>query len=538
MKTIITSLFLIWIILLVQIQSKGQQLIQNDTTWASDTIKIYNDIVVEYPATLTIEPGVYVEFQGNYSIEVTGKFKGIGSAGLPITFNIADTNSFADTATMAGGWGGIKFMQNQNDTSTLSYCNFYYGKAVQPGTDPLNSSNENLKGGAIYVNGYANVLIENCVFSNNTASFSGGAIWAVNSQTLSIRNCIFSKNQVFDIGGGLWVNNVNKIEILNNIFKENIAFRTGDTPLGTYITGGGSALGLGSQTNNSIVSGNVITNNMGPGGAIYETSYNCFIYNNAIVNNKGPAIFNGHSFSISSYYNNTIVNNNGFNHKMCGLVFFSTNIKMRNMIIFGNQSDEDEFWDPIQLWTLDEVKADFAYSCNPDEPVYYQGEGNIHEDPQFVNPTAGAGPDYDGLAADWSLLDSSPCVNTGTPDTTGLNLPATDLLGNPRIYGIRVDMGAIENQMVVGLPQNPLVNARIQVAPNPFGQSFKVIAPGRDKISSISLFNQNGQQIATETMMPFEQMLVFDLAHQTPGLYLLVTHFADGSTETTKLVKY
>jgi hypothetical protein len=31
---------------------------------------------------------------------------------------------------------------------------------------------------------------------------------------------------------------------------------------------------------------------------------------------------------------------------------------------------------------------------------------------------------------------------------------------------------------------------------------------------------------------------VFDLRNQSPGLYLLVTRFADGSTETTKLVKY
>ena len=92
--------------------------------------------------------------------------------------------------------------------------------------------------------------------------------------------------------------------------------------------------------------------------------------------------------------------------------------------------------------------------------------------------------------------------------------------------------------ILIILPQNPLVNARIQVSPNPFGQSFKVIAPSTEKINSISLFNQNGQQIATETMMPFEQMLVFDLAHQSPGLYLLVTRFADGSAETTKLVKY
>jgi hypothetical protein len=167
------------------------------------------------------------------------------------------------------------------------------------------------------------------------------------------------------------------------------------------------------------------------------------------------------------------------------------------------------------------------------------GENIIEKDPLFVNPAPGYGLDYNGWEYDWSLLDDSPAINTGTPDTTGLHLPAFDLAGNPRVFGGRVDIGAYENQIVwVSLPNNPLVSARVQVSPNPFGQSFKVIAPGNKKIRTITLFNQNGKQIGTETSLSFEQVVVYDLANQAPGLYLLVTKFADGSTETTKLVKY
>jgi len=245
-------------------------------------------------------------------------------------------------------------------------------------------------------------------------------------------------------------------------------------------------------------------------------------------------MMNGHGNGISKYVNNIVVNNMGYSHNVCG-IYCNLTITMKNNIVWGNDVVSSWQIDPVQIYSGGGTNSNCSYSCIQD---VFPGEGNITDYPNFVSPTEGAGLDYDGLSADWSLLDSSPCVNTGTPDTTGLNLPATDLLGNPRIYGIRVDMGAIENQMVVGLPQNPLVNARVQVSPNPFGQSFKVVASGTDKISSISLFNQSGQQIATETMMPFEQMLVFDLRNQSPGLYLLVTHFADGSTETTKLVKY
>jgi len=62
----------------------------------------------------------------------------------------------------------------------------------------------------------------------------------------------------------------------------------------------------------------------------------------------------------------------------------------------------------------------------------------ISEDPLFVG--TGEHP--------YALSDESPCINTGNPDTTGLNLPELDLAGNTRIYGGRIDMGAYENQNV------------------------------------------------------------------------------------------
>jgi hypothetical protein len=44
----------------------------------------------------------------------------------------------------------------------------------------------------------------------------------------------------------------------------------------------------------------------------------------------------------------------------------------------------------------------------------------------------------------YHLSENSPCINTGTADTTGLNLPNMDLAGNHRIWNNRIDMGCYE----------------------------------------------------------------------------------------------
>ncbi len=48
------------------------------------------------------------------------------------------------------------------------------------------------------------------------------------------------------------------------------------------------------------------------------------------------------------------------------------------------------------------------------------------------------------LSEDYALRSNSFCINSGSPDTTGLNLPPQDAGGNVRVAHGRIDMGAFE----------------------------------------------------------------------------------------------
>jgi len=73
-------------------------------------------------------------------------------------------------------------------------------------------------------------------------------------------------------------------------------------------------------------------------------------------------------------------------------------------------------------------------------------ENNLDTIPWFVDPTPGIGIQYDATQADWSLSVFSPMINKGSLYPGGIPLPEFDFLGNNRVNGISVDLGAIENQ--------------------------------------------------------------------------------------------
>ena len=54
-------------------------MISTDETWSEDTIKITANIYIPNGVTIDINPGVYVEFQGHYSISVDGTILAQGS---------------------------------------------------------------------------------------------------------------------------------------------------------------------------------------------------------------------------------------------------------------------------------------------------------------------------------------------------------------------------------------------------------------------------------------------------------------------------
>ncbi|NOY51102.1 MAG: hypothetical protein GXO88_11150, partial [Chlorobi bacterium] len=115
MKYYISFLYFIFLFAIV----KSQTIISNDTAWTLDTVKVYNNVLIENNATLVIYPGTYVEFQGNYSIDVYGKLIARGVQSDSIFFTINDSTDFSDTSTLVGGWGGIRFFENIIDTSQI-----------------------------------------------------------------------------------------------------------------------------------------------------------------------------------------------------------------------------------------------------------------------------------------------------------------------------------------------------------------------------------------------------------------------------------
>ncbi len=193
------------------------------------------------------------------------------------------------------------------------------------------------------------------------------------------------------------------------------------------------------------------------GGAIYcdsssPTITNCKIANN--IGDEGGAIYCFESYPVIS---NTVIANNASmgGISQCGGIFTTGwgAPEIKNCTIVNNS--------PGGIFTMSGDGVDMTntivwgnhmYQIRTDESVPvvsfcdvqggYPGQGNIDADPCFFAPSSGAGPDYDGASANWTLRSSSPCINSGTE----IYLPESDLAGSQRIYSDIVDMGAYENQ--------------------------------------------------------------------------------------------
>lgn len=212
---------------------------------------------------------------------------------------------------------------------------------------------------------------------------SGGGAWCVTNAVLS--NCVLSGNSAV-YGGGTYQGTLNNCTISGN---------------SASIIGGGCT--QNGTLNYCIVSGNKAFNG---GGSAYSTLNNCIVYGNSASIGGGGAV--------GSLLNSCTLSSNSANN--AGGAYNST---LKNCILYFNTAVINSNYDVCT----------FTYSCTLPNPG---GAGNITNDPQFVNAAAG----------NYRLIQTSPCINAGTNQAWMIG--ATDLDGNPRILGERVDMGAYE----------------------------------------------------------------------------------------------
>jgi hypothetical protein len=186
-------------------------------------------------------------------------------------------------------------------------------------------------------------------------------------------------------GGGICCRSSNAI-IARNVIKENEAYWGG----GIYVEGD---VGTNVTITNNIINGN----EAGYGAGISVASADTTIANNLICDN-------------SSLYGG-------------GIDCFEAHIIITNNILWANLPAQiDDWWGAGALSvTYSNVEGDWP------------GEGNIKEDPLFVDAANG----------DYHLQLDSPCINAGDPGFVP-QPDETDFDGNPRVLSGRVDMGPYE----------------------------------------------------------------------------------------------
>jgi subtilisin family serine protease len=211
--------------------------------------------------------------------------------------------------------------------------------------------------------------------------------------------------------------------------------------------GGGMYVSASTGSARSYISNCVIRNNVAgaDGGGIWIDDYadmaNLLVYNNQCGNNGG-GIYLGDT--CNPLVNCTIVNNTA-NHSAAGLYVGGgawqqgSQAKLTNSIVWGNMSEDGSQIKLIDYTPQDGIDSVLTVGYSDVEG----GRNGVAADAYAIlNWDASNLNSNPSLTEDCHLTDHSPCINAGDPNFAQLN--ETDIDGQPRVIGGRVDMGADE----------------------------------------------------------------------------------------------
>jgi hypothetical protein len=266
--------------------------------------------------------------------------------------------------------------------------------------------------GVTIIQGYQVPLVTNdygairCVYLTNGAVLSGFTLTGGATWSYEMGASFYEM-----IGGGVYCASTNAT-VSNCVLSANSAWFGAGTYSGTL--------------NNCIVTGNSAVSQ--GGGAAAMNLDACILNNCGVISNR--AYLGGGAYDVT--LNNCTVTGNlasegvgGPAPAQGGGVGFDC--KLYNSIVVSNFADVGSNFD---------ITCTLSNCCATPLPL---GAGNIDQDPLFVDFAAG----------NLHLQSNSLCINAGN---NSFVFGATDLDGNPRIVGFRVDIGAYEFQSLAVYP--------------------------------------------------------------------------------------
>jgi hypothetical protein len=507
---------------------------------------VEGDLLVHPDSALTITSGTSVLFRGEFRIEILGQLLVQGTEIAPVSFA---------PETEGEKWKGLVFNSTDTsitDSSIVKYAmirDCYQNACLNViSSSRLRVSNSTIRGGNSFRGGgircisshplFDNLVVEyntaldgagislegsapvirDCMIRQNYADGAGGGMVIFNNSSPRLENCVIKNNFSFGSGGGVYINGSSPV-FINCDLLENSGAAGG----GSSYSGGAVSVKLGSFTRfeNCIFLDNN-SNSHGAGIASFSPNeiINCLFAGNH-ANVSGGALFLSSGNPVESMIiNNTICENTSPE----GAVLYAHNhvAVMKNCIAWNSDTS-----DTGSLFWLDAVMAlaalEVSYSDVQDgqgrikrtgNASFIWGPGNVDLDPQFLPESFEPGWD-------------SPCIEAGTPDTSGLALPESDLAGNPRLVNDRIDIGAFEYQLPL-IIQHPTFNLKhfLRVFPNPAKDWVVVDFGFQIQNGRFQVVSTEGKVVKEGEFTKGDQFGV-ELNDISSGLYVLILAFDD-----------
>jgi len=285
--------------------------------------------------------------------------------------------------------------------SVVTFTNYEGSEAVLSGVTLQNGQAD--KGGGIYCSS-SSPTITNCIIKENSATSSGGGIYCYNESSPTISNCTIGGNSAPN-GGGIYCLFDSAPTITNCTIRENSASNGG----GIRCTSSSPTIKNCSIEDNSAKS---------YGGGVYCYASSAILINCTITENSASSGGGGfRCYNSSPVITNCTISGNSaptgggiYNYSYSPETNFPT---IKNCILWSN--------------LLNEISGDSLIVTYSDIKGGYEGTGNIHDEPLFVD-------------AECYLSPNSPCIDAGT----GQGAPENDKVGHPRPINALYDMGAYE----------------------------------------------------------------------------------------------